>query len=628
MLAQKYGVRTLPIVQRGPPHPQIARSLLCQSRQYSAKDVKDVAILGGGITGLATAHNVAREFPAAKVTIYEAAPRIGGWLLSKRVDVPGGSIVFEQGPRTLRPTGGLTTTQLVGAHTLACVILAAKLISLFVLQIQELGLTDDIIFSSKTSPAALNRFVYYPDHLVQLPALSKDSKYAQIFTSIISEPLLRSALWPFLFEAFMDKRSDDLQDESVGSFVSRRLSPTFANNFLSAVIHGIYAGDIWKLSMKSIFPSLWYLEGKFDSIIKALLYCWNQDLKLVNVQDLKLAGSIPFSQFDSKLQASLRNSAVYTFKDGFGQLVDRLAESLEQNPNVIKRTDTEISTIRQDAEKQIEVGLPDQNKAYHSHMISTISASKLSALAHRPSSDISSKPSSFDPKTSYLPSLSGSYATTVQVVSLYYSDPHLIPYTGFGYLIPQAVPFEQNPERALGVIFDSSYGGTPPSTSPDLHVSQTSAQTPSLAQDTVSGTKLSVMLGGHWWDDYSYYPSEQEGLELAMSVLHRHLGVTVAPTAYNVALQKNCIPQYIVGHSARMRAAHGELTRAYKGRLRVAGSWYTGVGVNDCVKAAWSVARGLKEEVQTGLESFDEDEVSWVLTPNKMRNTESKEGGA
>ncbi|KAF2232809.1 protoporphyrinogen oxidase [Viridothelium virens] len=607
MLAQRCVLQSLRVDQRHQLHRNI-RSLGASLRRYSTSDVKDVAVLGGGITGLATAHNLVRELPNVKVSIYEASPRIGGWLLSKRVDVPGGSVVFEQGPRTLRPAGSLTTAQLI----------------------QDLGLVNDTIFSSKTSPAALNRFVYYPDHLVRLPVPSKNSNFAQIIFSILSEPLLRGLIPPFLFEGFTETRSHDLQDESVGSFISRRLSKAVANNLLSAMMHGIYAGDVWKLSIKSIFPQLWELEGRFGSVAGGLLYLWSRDGRLVKMQDVKaMAGVLQSSSLNPELLASFRSSSVYTFKNGISQLIDRLAETLRQNPNVTIKTDTKIRAIRQDAQHQIELDLPDQSKAYHSHMISTISAQSLSNLARRPSSLDTPVNISSNPESTYLPSLRKAYATTVQVVSLYYSDPNLIPYQGFGYLIPQSVPFEQNPELALGVIFDSSYSGTPSQTPGETIFtpasSQVDAPTPSLSQDTVPGTRLTVILGGHWWDGYTYYPSEQQGLELATSLLQRHLDINVPPTAYNVVLQKDCIPQYTVGHSARMRAAHGELKRAFKGRLRVAGSWYTGVGVNDCVRAAWSVARGLKDGLKTGLEEFDEEAEPWVMVPKNGTSSEVKE---
>lgn len=75
----------------------------------------DIAVLGGGITGLASAYFLSRSLPNAKITLFEASSRLGGWLHSKQVDIASGSIVFEQGPRNLRPTApnGLITLDLV-----------------------------------------------------------------------------------------------------------------------------------------------------------------------------------------------------------------------------------------------------------------------------------------------------------------------------------------------------------------------------------------------------------------------------------------------------------------------------------------------------------------------------------
>lgn len=77
---------------------------------------KEIAILGGGITGLSTAHNITRCIPNAKVTIYEASDRLGGWLNSELVQVDDGEVLFEWGPRTLRPDlggSGVATLDLV-----------------------------------------------------------------------------------------------------------------------------------------------------------------------------------------------------------------------------------------------------------------------------------------------------------------------------------------------------------------------------------------------------------------------------------------------------------------------------------------------------------------------------------
>lgn len=87
------------------------------SRRSYANDAANepsIAVLGGGITGLATAYYITQRLPRAKVTLFEGSDRIGGWLLSNRVPVSGGSVLFEAGPRSLRTAGnGILAARLV-----------------------------------------------------------------------------------------------------------------------------------------------------------------------------------------------------------------------------------------------------------------------------------------------------------------------------------------------------------------------------------------------------------------------------------------------------------------------------------------------------------------------------------
>lgn len=189
--------------------------------------------------------------------------------------------------------------------------------------------------------------------------------------------------------------------------------------------------------------------------------------------------------------------------------------------------------------------------------------------------------------------------TTVMVVNLYYSTPNLLPEQGFGYLIPRSVPFAQNPEFALGVIFDSD--ATP------------GIDTPNTPGEPM-GTKITVMLGGHYWDGWgaAELPSLEEGAFMAQRVARRHLKIGEKPEKVMVSLQENCIPQYTVGHEQRLRELDGVLRREFKGKVSVAGAWVAGVGLNDCVRGGREAARMVMDDGRgTGLERVIEKKM-WV----------------
>lgn len=210
----------------------------------------------------------------------------------------------------------------------------------------------------------------------------------------------------------------------------------------------------------------------------------------------------------------------------------------------------------------------------YTHVISTVSGKALNAIYRMENK---------------FPSLSLWYldqapSVTVMVVNLFFSNPALLPVHGFGYLLPRTLPFSQNPERALGVVFDTDA---------------------TVGQDSIPGTKLTVMLGGHWWDGWDSYPDEEEGASMAKAIIARHLGIMEEPQAVHVGLQRDCIPQYTVGHDERMQLGHQLLEQGFGGRLRVAGNSYTGVGLNDCVRAAKDVVQGLVTgEQTTGLDNY------------------------
>ena len=69
---------------------------------------KSIAILGGGLTGLTTAWYLTRLLPEAKITIYEAQKRMGGWIETDKVEVKTpdgkvGTVHFDRAARMITP---------------------------------------------------------------------------------------------------------------------------------------------------------------------------------------------------------------------------------------------------------------------------------------------------------------------------------------------------------------------------------------------------------------------------------------------------------------------------------------------------------------------------------------------
>ena len=207
------------------------------------------------------------------------------------------------------------------------------------IQVRDLGLEDRILMTSKNSVAAQNRFIYYPDHLVRMPG--PGSSLLQNISNVLSEPIFQGAVSGALSEVTKPRRPGDLQDESIGSFITRRFGSALADNIVSAVFHGIYAGDIYKLSARAIVPSLWAMEWRNNSIMKGLLDQAFGGLQPVATSDLNMIETLRSQPIMSEKLEIVKKSSVFTFKGGVGEIADRLEAKLDESDHVhiLKNTD-------------------------------------------------------------------------------------------------------------------------------------------------------------------------------------------------------------------------------------------------------------------------------------------------
>ncbi|OOF99162.1 hypothetical protein ASPCADRAFT_204824 [Aspergillus carbonarius ITEM 5010] len=512
----------------------------------------DAAVIGAGITGLTAAYQLSQDPSCSKVTLYEKSSHLGGWLSSEKIPVPGGgNVVFEYGPRTLR-TASPTSLPMLDL--------------LF-----QLRLLDDVILTPKDAPASTNRYIYYPDRLVRLPAPLKDGIF-NTGVRILQEPMLREILWSLLSESTKPRLEPEgyLQDESIADFLSRRVSSGVVDNIASAVFAGIFGGDINRLSAEAVIGKLRLFEKKHDSICLGLFQEAQNLVKTLAMDDFLAIESVQadFGRFEmhfKTLRALTSSSSVLAMKDGMGHLADTLATQLRESGKAEVVLGQEVTAISQDSKtRDLTIDCGKAGAKTHNRVIATHSPSNLSQQLK----NTKAGQSVFSDTIQNLAQHKD--AVTIMVVNLFYTEEKLVPVEGFGYLLPSSVPFEQNPERALGVIF---------------------ADQASVGQDTAPGTKLTVMMGGHWWDGWTEadYPDPDTAIQMAQTLLHRHLGITATPAVARARLLRDAIPQYTVGHLSRIEKLSRSVRRDFDKRLTLAGSWYgtLGIGVVDCIRQAY-----------------------------------------
>ena len=202
-----------------------------------------------------------------------------------------------------------------------------------------------MIVTDKTSAAAQNRYVYYPDRLVRMPGPGQGFS---MLARILEEPVFDGLIFGAMGEYFRRPRPKEVVDESIYDFISRRLDPRVANNIVSAVLHGIYAGDIKQLSARTLMAGMWYDEIAAGSLTAGSIAAMRAPPRIPN-RELASWQTLEREGGEAVLP-QMKDASVYAFKKGLGTLTDRLVEVLREQPNVNLRTQTQITDIRRNEE--------------------------------------------------------------------------------------------------------------------------------------------------------------------------------------------------------------------------------------------------------------------------------------
>lgn len=237
--------------------------------------MKSVAILGGGISGLALAYFLKKKYNSLNLSLFEKSNRMGGWI--RTINSKG--FQFEVGPRNLRAQGK-------GIETLSLAL--------------ELGLEKNLIFASAHSQ---RRYLLKEGTLDPIPK----SFFELLFTK--SGRLIVKALFKDLFA-----RKGGHEEESIETFFSRRFGRDFTRQFVDPFVTGIFGGKANELSLKACLSRFSDLEKKYPSLVLGLLF---------NKEKQKI-------QLESGLLKKIRNSALFSFDKGVEMLPKALYEAIQK----------------------------------------------------------------------------------------------------------------------------------------------------------------------------------------------------------------------------------------------------------------------------------------------------------
>ena len=218
----------------------------------------------------------------------------------------------------------------------------------------KLNLAPYVIGEPKSSPASRSRFIYYPDHLVLLPHPSQgmESILDQLLWS--EEPLYQGVIWDSIKKGLLRQfRTEDarslLRDESIESCFARRASPILVDRFVSAFLHGVYAGDASELSANSIFPFLKFLEYRHGSALKGAYWMARNrktyDTVCRREATLKLSSAEVHQKYTLGSLSMLRGTSSWTLKGGLEKIPQALVKYLREKPNVKLCTNQTVTTL-------------------------------------------------------------------------------------------------------------------------------------------------------------------------------------------------------------------------------------------------------------------------------------------
>ena len=181
-----------------------------------------VAVIGGGLSGLTAAYQLALDLPGARITVLEASDSIGGAL--NTVDFPSGPVE-------------LGAEAFIGRRPEASELVA------------ELGLTDSIRHPGPLGPAILTDGRLVPMPVGTVMGLPSDvAGLSGVLSPKESAVAAREADTPLEWESG--------GDVSLGRLVAERFGDAVVSRLVDPMLGGVYAAPSSGLGLRQVIPAL------------------------------------------------------------------------------------------------------------------------------------------------------------------------------------------------------------------------------------------------------------------------------------------------------------------------------------------------------------------------------------
>jgi oxygen-dependent protoporphyrinogen oxidase len=192
----------------------------------------DVAVIGAGVSGLATAQELARR--GHRVAVLERQVRAGGNAISERI----GGFLMEHGPSSVNATSpAAALSRRLGLDGVRC----------------DLG--AQVRYRYLMGEGRLHRISTHP---------------LGFFLSDYLPPRARLRL---LAEVFVPSGRPEVE-ETVADFSARRFGLEFTERVIDPLVGGLFAGRASEISMPAVFPALLAMEARYGSISRGVLKRW------------------------------------------------------------------------------------------------------------------------------------------------------------------------------------------------------------------------------------------------------------------------------------------------------------------------------------------------------------------